>query len=66
MELLIMKTGKDYIRIKDDNYFIVKLDKASVFPFEKLDLVKDHESRLKSQKFNNICIKKLILTEEDL
>ena len=66
MELLIIKTGKDYIRVKDANYFIVKLDKASVFPFEKLDLVKNHASSLKEQKFNSICIKKLILTEEDL
>ena len=66
MELLIIKTGKDYIRVKDDNFYIVKLDKASVFPFEKLDLVKNHASRLKEQKFNSICIKKLILTEEDL
>ncbi len=66
MELLIIKTGKDYIRVKDDNFFIVKLDKASVFPFEKLGLVKNHASSLKSQKFNNVCIKKLILTEEDL
>ncbi len=66
MELLIVKTGSDYIRVKDDNYFIVKLDKASVFPFEKLDLVKNYKSSLKSQGFKNICIKKLILTEEDL
>ena len=66
MELLIIKTGKDYIRVKDDNYFIVQLDKASVFPLEKLDLVKNHESSLRQQGFKDTYIKKLILTEEDL
>jgi hypothetical protein len=66
MELLIIKSGKDYIRVKDNDYIIVKLDKASVFSFDKFDLVKDHESSLKDQGFKNICIKKLILTEKDL
>ncbi|MDM8537751.1 hypothetical protein QUF70_13420 [Desulfobacterales bacterium HSG17] len=66
MEFLIIKTGKDYIRVKDDKFHIVKLDKASVFPFEKLDLVKNHESSLQQQGFKDACIKKLILTEEDL
>ncbi|MCP4672314.1 MAG: hypothetical protein GY857_13530 [Desulfobacula sp.] len=65
MELLIIKSGKDYIRVKEDNYLMVKLDKASVFPFDKLNLVQDHESSLKSLGFKNICIKKLILTEKD-
>jgi hypothetical protein len=66
MELLIIKSDKDYIRFKDNNYLIVKLDKASVFLFDKLDLVQDHESNLKEQGFKNVCIKKLILTEKDL
>ncbi len=66
MELLLIKTGKDYIRVKSDNYLIVKLDKASVFPLKKIDLVNEHESSLKSRGFKNICIKKLILTEKDL
>jgi len=66
MELLIIKSGKDYIRVKGNNYLLVKLDKASVFLFDGLDLVKNHESSLKEQGFKNISIKKLILTEEDL
>jgi len=66
MELLIIKAGRDYIRFKDDNYLIVTLEKASVFPFDQMDIVRRHESCLKEQGFKNICIKKLVLTEEDL
>ncbi|MCD4675485.1 MAG: hypothetical protein K8S18_05745 [Desulfobacula sp.] len=66
MKLLIIKSGKDYIRFKDDTYLLVRLDKASVFPFEQMDLVRQHESRLMEQGFKNISIKRLILSEEDL
>ncbi|WP_041279218.1 hypothetical protein [Desulfobacula toluolica] len=66
MELLIIKSGKDYIRFKDDDYLLVKLEKASVFTFEQMDLVRQHESCLKENGFNNVCIKKLVLTEEEL
>ena len=66
MKLLIIKSGKDYIRFKDDTYLLVRLDKASVFPFEQMDLVRQHESRLKEQGFKKVCIKRLILSEEDL
>ena len=66
MKLLIIKSGKDYIRFKDDTYLPVRLDKASVFPFEQMDLVRQHESRLKEQGFKKVCIKRLILSEEDL
>ena len=66
MELLIIKSGKDYIRIKNQQYLIAKLDKASVFPFAQLDIVKLHESDLKDRGFKDVSIKKLILTEKDL
>ncbi len=66
MELLIITSGKDYIRFKDNNYLTVQLDKASVFPFDHMDMVQQHQTRLKEQGFKNISIKKLILTEEDL
>ena len=66
MELLIIKSGPDYIRYKDDNYLLVRLDKASVFPLDRMEQVKQHESRLKEQGFDNVCIRKLILTEEDI
>jgi len=66
MELLIIKSGPDYIRYKDDNYLLVRLDKASVFPLDRMEQVKQHESRLKEQEFGNVCIRKLILTEKDI
>ncbi|MBU0462736.1 MAG: hypothetical protein KKD21_11660 [Proteobacteria bacterium] len=66
MELLIIKSGKQYIRFKDDTYLLVNLDKASVYPFDKMDVVQQHESCLKEKGFHNVCIKKLILTEKDL
>ncbi len=66
MELLIIKSGKDYSQFKDNNYLTVQLDKASVFPFDHMDIVLQHKARLKEQGFIKISIKKLILTEEDL
>jgi len=66
MELLIIKSDKNYIRFKNNNYLTVQLDKASVFPFDHMDIVQQHQTCLKKQGFKNISIKKLILTEEDL
>ena len=66
MELLILKSGEKYIRIKDDQYLPVRLEKASVFPLDQLVEVRQHENRLKVDGFADVCIKKLILTEEDL
>lgn len=66
MELLILKSGDEYVRFKDDRYLLVKLEKASVFPFDQLDVVRQHEARLVEDGFMAVCVKKLILTEEDL
>lgn len=66
MELLIIKSGKDYIRFKDNSYLTVQLDKASVFPMNQMKIVQQHEFHIKEQGFTNVCIKKLILTETDL
>lgn len=66
MELLILKSDQAYIRFKDNGYLLVKLDKASVFPIDQMELVRMHERRLKEKGFLNVCIKKLVLTEEDL
>ncbi|MFH2093605.1 MAG: hypothetical protein ABIJ31_14700 [Pseudomonadota bacterium] len=66
MELLIIKSNLDYIRFKEDTYLPVKLDKASVFPLDQIKHVQNHVVCLREKGFANVCIKKLVLTEEDL
>lgn len=65
MELLILKSGEQYLRVTDEHYLPVGLDKASVFPMEKLDLVREHEAAIKAAGFTEVRLKKLILKEED-
>ena len=62
-ELLIIKTGDDYIRIKDDAYIRCKLDKASVFPMAKLEDVKAHIRMLSAMPDMRPTLFKLILKE---
>ncbi len=66
MELLIIKTKGGYIRIKQDEFLTVNLDKASVFPMARLDHVRDLEARALDMGFEGVVVKKLVLTEEDL
>lgn len=66
MELLILKSGSEYIRCKDKDYLPVKLDKASVFPMDQMERVRQHQTRLNEKGFQTVRIKKLILTEKDL
>ena len=65
-ELLIIKCGDGYIRAKDGLYKLCSLDKASVFPMEKIDTVREHLGQIIAQGMTPARIKKLILTEEDL
>ncbi len=65
MELLILKSGSGYIRVKDGSFQQVCLDKASVFPMDRLSLVKQHEESLKKLGFEKVSIKKLVMIEED-
>ena len=46
MELLILKSGSAYIRLKDAGPVMVQLDKASVFPMNQIDSVKAHKADL--------------------
>lgn len=66
MELLILKAGFDYIRYKDGAFLRTGLDKASVFPMDRMALVQDHAEALKDQGFERVSIKKLVLTEEEI
>ncbi len=63
-ELLIIKNKTDYIRVKKDTYIICNLDKASVFPMEMVDQVKDHVEKLKKNGYPSATVYKLMLTEE--
>jgi len=63
-ELLIIKSGEDYVRVKTGNYSLCQLDKASVFPIDNLAEVKEHVKKLKETDFPLIAIYKLKLIEE--
>ena len=64
MELLIMKNQTEYVRIKEDHYLFVGLDKASVFPLEKIETVREHIKTLQARGFKHVSIYKLKLIEE--
>lgn len=66
MKLLIIKSGQNYIRFKDHNPILASIDKASVFPMEQINVVKRHAFHIREQGFEDVCIKKLVLIEEDL
>lgn len=64
MELLIIKSQEDYIRIQESGYQLCALDKASVFPLDSLPSVREHLSRLRKQGVPGVTLSKLILREE--
>jgi len=64
MELLIIKNKTEYIRVKEDTYLFVGLDKASVFPLEKIQTVREHIKNLQTQGFKHASIYRLKLIEE--
>lgn len=65
-ELLILKSNSDYIRIKEDEYILCGLDKASVFPKEKLEFVRQHLERIRKETEFSPAVFKLTLREEPL
>jgi len=64
MELLIMKNKTEYVRVKEDTYLFVGLDKASVFPLEKIEAVRGHIKNLQVQGYRHVSIYRLKLIEE--
>ncbi len=66
MELLIIKSNDHYLRVRPDEFLLVGLDKASVFPMNRLDHVKTLEQKARTRGHKDVRIKKLILSEEDL
>jgi len=63
MELLIIKTEKNYIGFKDGEYIVCGLDKASVFPLKQIESVRNHVKNLKELRFQTVSISKLTITE---
>jgi len=66
MDLLVIKDGPDYIRIKEGVFISVSLDKASVFPFGQLDRVKELHRSAREHGFPEAAIFRLTLTETPL
>ncbi|SMC37898.1 hypothetical protein SAMN02746065_101235 [Desulfocicer vacuolatum DSM 3385] len=65
-QLLIIKNGNDYIRVKEDHFLVCGLDKASVFPMNKLEIVKAHVVAMEKEHGWQGRIHRLILREEPL
>jgi hypothetical protein len=63
MDLLIIKCGRDYIRVKEDTFITVGLDKASVFPMDQLDQVRDRLKQVQASGLVQAAIYRLTLTE---
>jgi hypothetical protein len=66
MELLIIKTAAGYLRVKPDEFSVVGLDKASVYPMDRLAHVEALEREATARGYDAVRIKKLMLIEEDL
>ena len=66
MDLLVMKSGSMYIRVKEDTYQPCDLAKASVFSMAQLATVKKHLDRLQTMGCKEIHLKRLVVTEEDV
>ena len=64
MELLVIKSGADYIRIAEEEYHRCGLNKASVFPLDQLDNVREYVRQMEGRDFESVTIKKLIITEK--
>ena len=66
MELFVIKSGNDYIRVVNDQYTLCGIDKASVFPPDKLENVKAHLKKIQERNFANVSISKLKIEEEPI
>ncbi len=64
MELLIIKSRDHYFRFKEDTYETCPMNKASVFPMEKVAEVKITKKKLEDDGIVDAAIFKLIITEE--
>ncbi len=64
MELLIIKSRDHYFRFKKNTFETCPMNKASVFPLEKISEVKVCKKKLENDGIVDAAIFKLIITEE--
>ena len=64
MELLIIKSRDHYFRFKQDTYKTCPMNKASVFPLEKVAEVKILKKKLEDDGIVDAAIYRLIISEE--
>ena len=66
-ELLIIKAGNAYVRVAPTGYTLCGLEKASVFPMEKLDTVRRHAAAMAEEQTDVVpSIFRLLLKEVPL
>ncbi len=67
MKLYAIKTNDQYIRINtlENKYEIVGMDKASVYPPDKLPQLKEHLENARNLGLENIRIVEMVITEKD-
>lgn len=65
MELLVLKTGKKYLRLSNDRYELTGMNKASVYPVSEFNFVQGQLEKFKAE-LNELSIKKLTITESDI
>lgn len=63
-ELLILRTGDSYIRLRADGHELCDMEKASVFPLTKAHEVHNYQTKLAAQGIDDLRIHKLTISEE--
>ncbi len=63
MELLVVRRGDRYLRVKGGEDLFVPLDKASVFPMARRETALAHRERLNRREPGSVSVRKLILEE---
>ncbi|MDY6934132.1 MAG: hypothetical protein SVZ03_07905 [Spirochaetota bacterium] len=64
MVLLVIKSKEDYFCIKDGEYHKCHIDKASVYPLDKIDTVRSHIDNLIKIGEEDASLYKLTISEE--
>jgi len=64
MELLIIKSRDHYFRFQGDSYDICPMNKASVFPLDKVAEVRVFKKKLEDDGIADAAVYRLTITEE--